>query len=96
MFLLCDESCDTINIQGQFDTSKPFSGPGIKEIIKAAFFVDKQWYNVGLSNLGIFRHTKGFPAIEPEVSPVMLALAATAVCVVTLPFVSMLTVIVAS
>ncbi|KAI0682379.1 hypothetical protein C8T65DRAFT_703385 [Cerioporus squamosus] len=63
---------------GDFDTSRPFSGPGIKEIIKAAFFVDKQWYNVGLSNLRLFQATENFPSDEPEVTPVMLALAATA------------------
>ncbi|KAI0706037.1 hypothetical protein C8T65DRAFT_652539 [Cerioporus squamosus] len=66
------------NADGVYDRSRPFAGAGIKEIVKAAFFVSKQYHDIGISNLGMLRSISDSHPDAPEVPPTMIAFTTTA------------------
>ena len=69
-----------IVLQGGFDNTKPFEGPGIADIVQNAFFKpSEQYHNIGIKQMQALSSMPLSPRNEPEISPVMLALAATAV-----------------
>ncbi|KAI1782524.1 hypothetical protein LXA43DRAFT_1068653 [Ganoderma leucocontextum] len=65
--------------QGDFNRAKPFSGDGFAEVIKAAFYTQQQYHDVGLKTVHLLRSTSPRAPHEVEIPPTMLALAATAI-----------------
>ncbi|KAI0362932.1 hypothetical protein BV20DRAFT_1058508 [Pilatotrama ljubarskyi] len=64
---------------GLFDKSKPFSGDGIADVVRAAFFSKQQYLHEGLDHVDSLRSSLPTAPSEREVPISMVALAACAV-----------------
>ncbi|KAI0632392.1 hypothetical protein C8Q77DRAFT_1074368 [Trametes polyzona] len=66
----------------KFKYTQPFSGPGLADVVRAAFFGESSPYQVGLQNINSFTSSLPSAPHEREVPEAMLAMAATAILAV--------------
>ncbi|KAI0639526.1 hypothetical protein C8Q77DRAFT_71064 [Trametes polyzona] len=66
----------------KFKYTQPFSGPGLADVVRAAFFGDSSPYQVGLQNINSFTSSLPSAPHEREIPEAMLAMAATAILAV--------------
>ncbi|KAI0823923.1 hypothetical protein BC628DRAFT_489318 [Trametes gibbosa] len=64
---------------GTFQYAKPFYGPGLADVVRAAFFGDTKLYQIGFQHLNSFTSSLPSALHEVEIPASMLAMAATAV-----------------
>lgn len=65
--------------QNEFLYTRPFSGPGIPDVLRALFFGESQPFKIGTQNLGTFTSSLPTAPHELEIPDAMLALAVNAV-----------------
>ncbi|KAI0824322.1 hypothetical protein BC628DRAFT_1307634 [Trametes gibbosa] len=64
---------------GKFLYTRPFSGPGLDEVVRALFFGESLPYKIGSQNLDKFTSALPTASHELEIPDAMLAMAATAI-----------------
>ncbi|KAI0673078.1 hypothetical protein C8Q78DRAFT_1077369 [Trametes maxima] len=65
--------------QGRYQYKQPFCGPGVVEVLQAAFFADVQPNNVGTQNINMLTSSLDSHPHELEIPDYMLAISACAI-----------------